>query len=84
MQTSRPRRWRFAQPCVPQMAVLLFLHGAVYAQAPRGTIRLQVTDPSGAVMQASGRLENLAGGVARDFQTDSQGAVKLENLPFGR
>lgn len=35
-------------------------------------------------MQATGRLENLAGGVARDFETDSQGAATLENLPFGR
>jgi len=34
-------------------------------------------------MEAAGRLENLAAGVARDFQTDSHGAVDLEDLPFG-
>ena len=35
-------------------------------------------------MQASGRLESIAGGVARDFQTDAQGNIVLGNLPFGR
>ena len=67
------------------IAAALFLAAPVLqAQTPRGEIRLQVKDPSGAPMQLSGRLENLAGGVARDFQTDSQGAAELGNLPFGR
>ncbi|HTC31845.1 MAG TPA: TonB-dependent receptor [Bryobacteraceae bacterium] len=65
------------------IAVLLFAT-ALVAQAPQGEIRLQVKDPSGAPMEASGRLENRAAGVARDFQTDSQGMVVLGNLPFGR
>jgi outer membrane receptor protein involved in Fe transport len=64
--------------------VLLFAALALLAQSPQGEIRLQVKDPSGAPMQASGKLENVAGGLARDFQTDSQGAVVLGNLPFGR
>ncbi|HEX4231288.1 MAG TPA: TonB-dependent receptor [Bryobacteraceae bacterium] len=41
-------------------------------------------DPSGARMEVSGKLENLAGGVARDFRTDPQGTVTFRNLPFGR
>ena len=34
-------------------------------------------------MQASGRVESLAGGVARDFQTDAQGLATLADLRFG-
>jgi outer membrane receptor protein involved in Fe transport len=35
-------------------------------------------------MQASGKLESSAGGTRRDFQTDAQGIIVFENLPFGR
>jgi outer membrane receptor protein involved in Fe transport len=66
------------------IAVLAFVAGALWGQAPQGEIRLQVKDPSGAPMQASGKLESLTGGVARDFKTDSQGNVVLGNLPFGQ
>ncbi|HUO31707.1 MAG TPA: TonB-dependent receptor [Bryobacteraceae bacterium] len=66
------------------MAALVLIYTSALAQPPRGSIRLQIKDPSGALMQASGRLENLAAGLARDFHTDSHGAVDLENLPFGR
>jgi outer membrane receptor protein involved in Fe transport len=65
------------------MALLLF-STALMAQAPQGEIRLQVKDPSGAPMEASGRLQSVGGGVARDFQSDAQGNVVLGNLPFGR
>ena len=54
------------------------------AQSPTGEIRLQVDDPSGAPMQASGKLESLPPGVQRSFQTDPQGTLRLGNLPFGR
>lgn len=57
--------------------------GIVFGQRPPGEIRLQVKDPSGAPVDASGRLENLSGGAARDFHTDSQGAAVLGNLPSG-
>jgi outer membrane receptor protein involved in Fe transport len=84
MQASNTGRSRFAHHCVSTVAALLFVLATVYAQPPRGEIHLQVKDPSGASMKASGKLENLAGGVARDFQTDAQGGVILKNLPFGR
>lgn len=65
-------------------SILAFLSAAtLLSQDQRGAIRLQVKDPSDANMQASGRLENLAGGTARSFHTDSQGAAVLGNLPFG-
>jgi len=64
--------------------ILLFVTATLWGQAPEGEIRVQVKDPSGAPMQASGKLESLAGGAARDFQTDAQGMVVVGNLPFGR
>lgn len=54
------------------------------AQPPAGTIRLEVKDPSGAAVQASGRLQGLAGGVDRSFHTDARGAYAFESLPYGR
>jgi len=52
-------------------------------QTPQGQIRLQVKDPSGAPVEAAGKLEAVSGGMARDFHTDSNGAAVLTNLPFG-
>src|SRR5580693_5413104 len=49
-----------------------------------GEIRVQVKDPSGAAMEATGRLESIAPGVERNFQTDVLGAYALGNLPYGR
>jgi hypothetical protein len=77
-------RWRNVARHVCCAVVFLLATATLCAQTPQGEIRLQVKDPSGVPMQASGKLENLAGGVARDFQTDSQGMVVLGNLPFGR
>ncbi len=54
------------------------------AQASTGPIRLEVKDPSGAVVTASGTLENLATGEQRTFQTDSQGVYTFPVLPLGR
>jgi len=65
-------------------AVLLFAVLTLHGQNPSGEIRVQVKDPSGAAMQASGKLEGMAGGVVRDFQTDTQGVIVLANLPYGR
>jgi outer membrane receptor protein involved in Fe transport len=57
---------------------------ALQAQQPAGEIRLAVTDPSGAAVQASGTLRNLAGGAPKTFETDAQGAYRFPDLPFGR
>src|ERR1700723_1111880 len=67
-----------------RVAALVLVTATLWGQAPQGEIRLQVKDPSGAPMQASGRLESTPGGVARDFQTDPQGNIVLGNLPFGQ
>jgi outer membrane receptor protein involved in Fe transport len=54
-------------------------------QAPTGQIHLEVKDPSGAMLEASGKLESLAlAGAQRSFQTDAQGTFTVEGLPYGR
>ena len=64
--------------------VLLGAAAVLRAQGPNGEIRLAVKDPSGAAMAASGRLQSLAPGIQRSFQTDAQGTYTLGNLPYGR
>jgi outer membrane receptor protein involved in Fe transport len=59
----------------------VLLHGG---QAATGQIHVEVKDPSGAAMEASGKLDSLAPGVARSFQTDAQGRFTFEGLPYGR
>src|SRR5580658_2279229 len=70
-------------------AVLLYLVLAgvnvlLQAQQPTGEIRLEVKDPSGAAVIASGTLRNLAGGGVRTFQTDTQGMYRFSDLAYGR
>jgi outer membrane receptor protein involved in Fe transport len=57
---------------------------ALKAQQPTGEIRLQVKDPSGAVVTASGTLRSQRGGVNQTFQTDAQGVYDFTGLPYGR
>jgi outer membrane receptor protein involved in Fe transport len=54
------------------------------AQSPTGEIRLEIKDPSGAAVVASGTLVNLAGGPAQTFQTDPGGVYLFTGLPYGR
>jgi outer membrane receptor protein involved in Fe transport len=67
-------------------AVTVFLFAALTlrSQNPSGEIRVQVKDPSGAAMQASGTLQSLPSGAPRSFQTDVLGGYALDNLPYGR
>lgn len=57
---------------------------ALQAQHPAGEIRILVTDPSGAAVEASGRLRGPAAGIDRSFRTDSHGAYTLRSVPYGR
>jgi len=82
MQTLYPRRSGHVARCL--LLSVCFLASALFAQPPQGEIDLQLKDPSGAPMQAAGRIEGLHAGVARDFQTDAQGNATLSNLPLGR
>jgi outer membrane receptor protein involved in Fe transport len=65
-------------------AATLLCPVSIYGQRLNGEIRLEVKDPSGAPMEASGRLESLATGMDRTFQTDAQGRATLGGLPYGR
>ena len=56
----------------------------LFGQPPAGEIRVEVKDPSGSPMEALGKLESLAPGVVRSFQTDAQGTFTLASLPYGR
>ena len=73
---------RAAQLCSAILTVLL-LPNLLRAQGSIGEIRVEVQDPSGAAMQASGRLENLQSGATRSFQTDANGKFTLEELSLG-
>ncbi len=64
-------------------AAVLLAAFVLQAQSPEGEIRIQVQDPSGAMMQASGKLESRPPGVQRSFETDAQGTFTLGNLPYG-
>jgi outer membrane receptor protein involved in Fe transport len=66
------------------LGVLFFAALTLHGQGPNGEIRVQVKDPSGAAMQASGKLEGSAPRTQRSFQTDALGAYTLGDLPYGR
>ena len=82
MQPSELRGWWNAARAL--VVFLLCITTTLWAQAPQGEIRLQVKDPSGAPMQAAGKLESIGAGVTREFQSDAQGKIVFRNLPFGR
>src|SRR5262245_13355948 len=51
---------------------------------PTGELRLEIKDPSGNAVEASGKLESLSTGETRSFQTDAQGKHRFEGLAYGR
>src|SRR5882724_3475999 len=81
MDSSRARVKRGAVVwCLAFVGAAAGLH----AQRPTGEIRLAVKDPSGAAMEASGRLRNLATGAERAFKTDARGMFAFQSLLYGR
>ncbi|MEO8663241.1 MAG: TonB-dependent receptor [Bryobacteraceae bacterium] len=70
----------------PLISTLILLAAAALlpGQAPTGEIRIEVKDASGAVMEAEGRITNLANGSDRHFHTDARGAYNLQSIPYGR
>src|SRR5579863_3257547 len=65
------------------LLALAAMTGTLQAQQT-GEIRLQVKDPSGAVVVASGTLRKQGHGVNQSFQTDAQGLYNFASLPYGR
>ena len=70
------------RPTLAVTACLLLCVCFAIGQVNTGEIRLQVKDPSGAALRASGRVTGP--GTNRTFQTDAQGAFSLSGLAFGR
>ncbi|MBV9504172.1 MAG: TonB-dependent receptor [Acidobacteriia bacterium] len=56
----------------------------IYGQAAGGQIQVEIKDPSGGAVQASGNLENIQTGARRAFQTDSGGSYTFSDLTVGR
>ena len=56
---------------------LIVLSTSLMSQPQTGAIHLEVKDPSGAALRASGKMGGLP------FQTDVHGAHDFGNLPFG-
>ncbi|HYE74543.1 MAG TPA: carboxypeptidase-like regulatory domain-containing protein, partial [Blastocatellia bacterium] len=49
-----------------------------------GSIQIEVIDPSGKPLEASGKLESTTHALTRVFQTDQQGRYTFTNLSYGR
>jgi outer membrane receptor protein involved in Fe transport len=67
------------------LATCLFAAAVIaFGQAETGEIRIEIKDPTGNNMQASGRLTGVAAGLDRFFETDERGSYTFTMLPFGR
>src|ERR1700727_593182 len=73
-------RLRLAALC----CVLAMVPAILRAQAPSGEIRVEVKDPSGAPVEAAGRIESITTKSTISFLTDPKGAYTIAHLPYGR
>jgi hypothetical protein len=64
--------------------MMLLAPSPVAGQRISGELRLQVTDPQGAAVQANCKIIGEATGVERTFQTDETGRSTVRALPPGR
>ena len=69
--------------CLLTLAPLLTAAAGLWAQSGGAEVRLTVKDPSGAVMQASGKLQSTADGKVYPFETGTQGGGTV-HVPPGR
>ena len=65
-----------------RIALILFAL-TLNAQRPSGEIRVEVKDPSGSAMAASGKLQGPLPAASRSFQTDAHGISTFVGLPYG-
>ena len=63
---------------------LAVLGASLAAAQTNGDIRLQIKDPSGAAVRASGTLRNLDAKTETHFETDALGIYEFTNLPYNR
>ena len=79
MKHKSVRAWLFLW-----IAMACFRPVMLQAQGGSGQVRLEVKDPSGANMMASGTIKGAGGSSSSVFQTNEQGQYAFENLPYGR
>ena len=79
MKHRSVRAWLFLW-----IAIGFFRPAMLQAQGGSGQVRLEVKDPSGANMMATGTIKGAGGFSSSAFQTDEQGQYAFENLPYGR
>lgn len=65
------------------LPLLLFALPA-FGQANQGELRIKVTDPAGLAVKTEVRLESEANHYTHTLETDAQGDLIAEHLPFGR
>jgi hypothetical protein len=84
-ETSRGRGPGVAVRCIATVLLTLFLSFApvLNAQVNTGELRLKVTDPSGAGVKATVRLQNEASQYDNTLETDDAGQLDAKRLPFG-
>src|SRR5215510_9905697 len=66
------------------MALAFTLPFSALAQRPMGELHIAVRDPSGAAVTGSGKLQNLATGTVRNYETNAEGAYTFSGLARGR
>lgn len=66
------------------LALILCFALPGWGQRTAGEIHIEVKDPSGAAVAATGKLENLSTGENSSFETDAQGMSALTGLADGR
>jgi hypothetical protein len=66
------------------LLIILLVCSSLAAQRISGELRLQVKDPTGAGLHATGTITGQTAGVNRTFETDSTGQAILRALPPGR
>ena len=71
------------KPCIVCVLGLVFA-GAVWAQAPAGALRGQVTDPSGGAVVGATVLLTTPSGASMDTTTNKDGVYEFKDLPPGK
>jgi hypothetical protein len=69
---------------VKKLLPLLLFALPAFGQANQGELRIKVTDPAGLAVKTEVRLESEANHYAHTLETDPQGNLVAEHLPFGR
>jgi len=81
MTSFRGGASKAATPLWCLLAVAFSTFQPAYGQNRTGEVRIEVRDPSGGGVAASGKLENPSAGTVQRFSTDSQGIHSFTGLP---